>query len=426
MNASPLPDRFRRRAISPEEALGRILPRVNPLEAETVPLHDAWGRRLAEAVAAPHPLPPFRRSAMDGYAVRAEDLPAADSPEGVRLRVLESLPAGAVPRFAVGPGQAARIMTGGMMPEGADTVVMLEMTESDKSGGLDFVRIRKNVARGRNVAGIGSEVAAGTPLFAEGRRVGAGETALLAAFGFANVPVARRPRVGVLATGSELLGADEPLAPGRIRNSNAPMLAALLREAGAEPVLYGSVSDTPGEVESLIRQGLAENDLMITTGGVSVGDFDVLVDILARWEGETLFNKVTLRPGSPTTAAVLNGKLLLALSGNPGACFVGFHLFAAPVLRKMMRMPNPENATFQARLDEPFLKINAYPRYVRSRIEMRDGSAWVRPAGDDFSSLMTTIAEADSLMVIPPLKEGLERGTLVPVIPLGEWRSGSA
>ncbi|MBW5445020.1 molybdopterin molybdenumtransferase MoeA [Cohnella sp. CFH 77786] len=425
MTTSPLPERFRRQAVSPEEALGRVLARVRPLETETVPLFEAWRRRLAEPVAAPHPFPPFRRSAMDGYAVRAADLPAEGSSGEALLQVLESLPAGAVPRFVVGPGQASRIMTGAMLPEGADTVVMLEMTETVVRAGADCVRIRKHVPKGRNVADVGSEVAAGVRLFGESRLIGAGETALLASLGMAGVPVVRRPRVGVLATGSELLEAAEPLAPGRIRNSNAPMLAALLREAGAEPVLYGRAADRPEEAEAMIRRGLAECDLLLTTGGVSVGDRDILVDILAGWEGETLFNKVTMRPGSPTTAAVLDGKLLLALSGNPGACFVGFQLFAVPALRTMLRHPMPERAAIQARLAEAFPKVNAYSRYVRSRLEVREGTVWVRPAGDDFSSLMTTIAEADSLVVLPPLKEGLEQGALVTVIPLAEGMFGS-
>lgn len=411
-------DRFHRQAITPEEACRRILAHVQPLAAEEVPLADAWRRSAARSIAAPHPYPPFRRSGMDGYAVRAADLPTADATASVELEVLESLQAGTVPTRSVGPGQASRIMTGGMLPEGADTVVMLEMTAAYDRGGVSYVRISKSVPAGRNVSGIGSELNAGATLIEEGRVIGAGETALLAAFGFAAVSVVRRPRIGILSTGSELLEVGDPLAPGRIRNSNAPMLSVLAREAGAEPVLLGRVPDRADEAEALIRSGLADCDLLLTTGGVSVGDSDILVDILARWEGRTLFNKIAMRPGSPTTAALLNGKLLLALSGNPGACFVGFQLLAAPAIRTMLRHGHPMPVSFQARLAERFPKINAFPRYVRGRTETRDGVLWVRPAGEDQSGLMTTIARADCLMVIPPLKEEMGEGAVVTVIPL--------
>lgn len=412
-------DRFRRQAITPEEACNRILAHVNPLETEVVTLADAWRRSAAQSIAAPYPYPPFRRSGMDGYAVRSADLPAKDDMSSTaELEVLESLQAGSVPTRTIGPDQASRIMTGGMLPEGADTVVMLEMTSACDRDGASYVRISKHVPAGRNVSGIGSELQAGATLIDEGRVIEAGETALLAAFGFANVPVVRRPRVGILSTGSELLDVGESLAPGRIRNSNAPMLIVLAREAGAEPVMLGRVPDRAEEAEACMRGGMADCDLLLTTGGVSVGDSDILVDILARWEGRTLFNKIAMRPGSPTTAALLNGKLLLALSGNPGACFVGFHLFAAPAIRTMLHHGNPAPASVRARLAEPFPKLNAYSRYVRSRTEVRDGVVWARPAGEDQSGLMTTIAGADSLMLIPPLKEELREGDLVTVIPL--------
>lgn len=412
-------NRFRRQAITPEEARNRILAHVQPLDSEVVPLAGAWLRSAARSITAPHSYPPFRRSGMDGYAVRAADLPVEGGvPSAAELEVLESLQAGTVPTKAIGPGQASRIMTGGMLPEGADTVVMLEMTAAYERDGVSYVRISKPVPAGRNVSEIGSELQAGSTLIEEGRVIEAGETALLAAFGFASVPVVRRPRVGILSTGSELLDIGDPLAPGRIRNSNAPMLGVLAREAGAEAVLLGRVPDRADEAEAIIRAGMADCDLLLTTGGVSVGDSDILVDILARWEGRTLFNKIAMRPGSPTTAALLNGKLLLALSGNPGACFVGFHLFAAPAIRAMLHQGNAAPAAIRARLSERFPKLNAYPRYVRSRTEIRDGVIWVRPAGEDQSGLMTTIAGADSLMLVPPLKEELLEGEFVTVIPL--------
>jgi len=414
--------RFRRQAVTPDEAARRILERLSPLAAETVPLAEAWDRHLAEPFAAPYGYPPFRRAMMDGYAVRAADLPAKAGEEPALLEVLENLPAGAVPGVPVGPGQASRIMTGAMMPEGADTVVMLEMTELETHGGKTCVRIAKPVPKGRNVAEAGSEIQAGRPLFSAGRRIGAGETALLAAFGQASVAVTRRPRVGVISTGSELLDVDMPPEPGKIRDTNTWMLAGLIRRAGGVPAVYRRAPDRREEVLERLRRALAECDLVLTTGGVSVGDSDVMADLIGSGAegGEMLFNKVAMRPGSPTSAAVWDGKLLLALSGNPGACFVGFHLFAAPAIRKLLGCAAVRPPAVRARLMEPHAKADAYTRFVRSRLIFENGEVWVRPTGADQSSLMITMAGADCLAVIPPLKEPLQRGDWVTALVLRE------
>ncbi len=408
------PDRFNRKALQPEEAQKLILDRVKPLHSELVPLADAWERKLGEALFAPHPFPPFRRSGMDGYAVRAADLVHATSTDPVTLAVLESVASGEVPSLPIGEGQATRIMTGGMVPEGADAVVMLEMTASTESGdGQSFVRIGRSVPAGINLAEIGCEIQAGVQLLPIGQGIGPGETALLASCGYAQVSVAKRPRIAILSTGSELLEVNEPLAPAKIRNSNAPMLAAMVKDCGAEPLLLGKVPDDANEAKALIWRELQRCDLMITSGGVSVGDYDVMVDVLAEPDIELLFNKVAIRPGSPTTAALLQDKLILALSGNPGACFVGFHLFVAPALKAMQQEQRPALSSFRAFLGADFPKVNAYRRYIRARMDLREGNVWVTPTGDDKSSLMTTIIDADCLIEIPPLKEGLGKGQLV-------------
>ncbi|MFC5703804.1 gephyrin-like molybdotransferase Glp [Cohnella faecalis] len=412
--------KFRRHTIQPEEAQRILLERAVPLENEIVSLSDAWGRRLAEDVHATEPFPPFRRSGMDGYAVRTEDLLLATPDEPAILSVVEAIPCGAVPARRIAKGQAARIMTGGMVPDGADAVVMLEMTRPATEGGDgSLVAIAHPIPAGRNVADVGCEMSAGQKLLTAGQVVLAGESALLAACGFARVPVVCKPKVAILSTGSELLEVDEPLQPGRIRNSNSIMLEALVKQAGAEPVVLGRVPDDVHAAQALVERGLAEADLMLTTGGVSVGDYDIMVDLLARWDGRTLFNKVAMRPGSPTTAAESGeGRLLLALSGNPGACFVGFHLFALPVIRTMLGSSEPLPERFEARLAESFPKVNAYTRFIRSRTEISRGTLYVRPTGDDKSSLMTTIVGADCLIVIPPTKEGFAQGELVEAIRL--------
>lgn len=415
MQPDTIDDRFRRRALQPEEAQRLVLDHAKPLPAEHVPLLEAWGRRLAEPLVAPHPFPPFRRSGMDGFAVRSTDLSAATSDLPVTLEVIESLPCGVKPTREIGQGQAARIMTGGMVPDGADAVVMLEATSAANppGQGLGDVRIAKPIAPGVNIADIGCEMESGELLLPAGSLIQAGESALLAACGHATVAVVRRPRVAILATGNELLEVDQPLEPAKIRNSNLPMLSAMIREAGAEPILLGTATDDPAKTDRMIRDTLPSCDLLLTTGGVSVGDFDVMVDVLAAPDVQLLFNKIAMRPGSPTTAATLQGKLIIALSGNPGACFVGFHLFALPVIKSLLHAKSPCASSFQARLGVPFPKVNAYRRYIRGRTQLEGGTVSVLPTGDDKSSLMTTIVGADCLIEIPPLKAGLEAGELV-------------
>ncbi|MFC5529915.1 gephyrin-like molybdotransferase Glp [Cohnella yongneupensis] len=414
MQHEPLPERFRRHALLPEEAQRLILECVRPLEIERVPLLEAWARRLAEPLVAPHPFPPFRRSGMDGYAIRAADVGAATAERPITLEVVESLPSGVEPTRAIGAGQAARIMTGGMVPEGADAVVMLEATKHvGKADEPHFVQISKPVLPGLNIADIGCEIQNGATLIPAGALVQAGESALLAACGYATVAVARRPRVGILSTGNELLEVGEPLAPAKIRNSNLPMLAAMIREAGAEPILLGQVPDDRDRAGALVTEGLSRCDLLLTTGGVSVGDYDVMVDVLAAPDIRLLFNKIAMRPGSPTTAALRKDQLIIALSGNPGACFVGYHLFVLPVIKRLQHVDNPYATPFQAYLGVGYPKVNAYRRYIRGRMNIVDGLVKVWPTGDDKSSLMTTIVGADCLIEIPPLKSGLEAGQLV-------------
>lgn len=415
MQHDSISDRFRRHTLQPEEAQRLVLEQAQPLSIEHVPLLEAWGRRLAEPLAAPHPFPPFRRSGMDGYAVRSADLRDATPERPETLDVVEDLPCGVKPERTIGQGQAARIMTGGMVPDGADAVVMLEATTTDTcdDGGHGFVHIVKPVAPGLNVADIGCEMRGGELLLPAGSIVQAGESALLAACGQAIVAVVRRPRVALLATGNELLAVDQPLEPAKIRNSNVPMLAAMIREAGAEPLVLGTATDDREETEAIIRRTLPQCDLLLTTGGVSVGDYDVMVEVLAQADVRLLFNKIAMRPGSPTSAATLHNKLIIALSGNPGACFVGFHLFALPVIKRMLHAQNPYATSFQARLGVPFPKVNAYRRYIRGRTQLEAGTVSVFPTGDDKSSLMTTIVGADCLIEIPPLKAGLEAGQLV-------------
>lgn len=392
--------RFARRAIPAEEALRRVLAYAKPLGAETVPLAACYGRRAAAAVSLDAPVPHFRRSGMDGYAVRAADTAAAASASPAELPVVGAIACGDVPTRALPPGAAMRIMTGAMVPDGADAVVMLEATEPGRdAAGAPIMRLRR-----------------------PGAWLGPAEIALLATAGVEAAAVVRKPRAALLATGSELLPPSAPLTPGKIRNSNAYMLAAQTLSAGAEPELVGGVPDSLEALLAAVDRAFAACDIVVTTGGVSVGDYDVVTELLGAWDGELLFNKVQMRPGSVTSAAVRDGKLLMGLSGNPGACFAGFELFVRPALRAMQGDPSPAPPALPATLAEPFAKTNAYPRYVRGRCWSDGGRLFASAAADDKSSRLLPGLGADCFVVIPPGGSGLPAGAPVTAVLLGDAR----
>lgn len=416
-------DKFQRKALQVKEAQTRIIGYADRLELQDVPLNQSSGRYLAEAVVAPHPFPAFNRSGMDGYALIAADTNGCENGNIVWLEIVDNIPCGSVPTVDITSGTAARIMTGAQVPEGADTVIMLEVTETRESDGKSYVGIRKKQEVGRNITPRGMELAQGDLVLPAGRQISAGEIAALAALGVHTVKVYRRPKVAIFATGTELLEVHEPLEPGKIRNSNSPMLEALVKEAGGEPFMLGAIVDDLELARSKVQMALETYDFVITTGGVSVGDYDIMGDLVREQSGDMLFNKVTMRPGSVTTAAVRDGKLLLALSGNPGACFVGFQLFACPVIRLMQGASQPFLPEWTAILGADYRKVNNFTRFVRAGLEIRDGKLYAFPAAIDESSVMVTIKDSDCLIVVPPEEKGLSAGAKVTVIKLpGELR----
>ncbi|SCW52964.1 molybdopterin molybdotransferase [Paenibacillus tianmuensis] len=419
MERLQLSNRFRRNAIQPDVAQKRIQHHIRLGDVERVPLEEAFGRRLAADVFASDHMPHFCRSGMDGFAIRWESTISASSDLPVVLEVIESIPCGSTPTKAITGNTASRIMTGAMVPDGANAVVMLEIAECFEQDGKTFISIKKEQKEGQNITLTGFELAKGELVLEKGRKIHAGEIAVLAAFGVGTVNVFKRPKVAIFATGSELLGVHSPLEPGKIRNSNTHMLAAQVREAGGTPILMESIPDDVDQAMEQITAALSMADCVITTGGVSVGDYDIMVDIFDAWEGTTLFNKVMMRPGSPTTVGVVKDKFLFALSGNPGACFVGFELFVRPVLWGMQGKKDvlPPEAT--AFLGEDFTKVNAYHRFVRAKGYIEDGKLYVKMAGPDQSSVMLSIKDSDCLMIIPPGGRGVLAGEKVRIIKLG-------
>ncbi|WP_090977836.1 gephyrin-like molybdotransferase Glp [Paenibacillus sp. CF384] len=422
-----------------------VLEAAVPGRRELVPLRQAAGRRLAEAITATTDWPPFARSGLDGFAVRSADTTLASPSTPATLRVVSSVAAGELASAAVAPGTAVRIMTGGPVPLGADAVVMLEQTADALVDGLPAVHVKRAAEPGQNIAPRGEEFRCGSVIAEPGTRLRPGHVALLGTFGYADVPVYARPRVAVLATGAELLPVEAALAPGCIRDSNSAMVAALVEQCGGEALVLRRVPDEPEATARAIAEALAQSELIITTGGVSVGDYDVIASLLRGLEpsdgaaespafpavdspapieaklpqaSRLLFNKVAMRPGSPTSAALMEGKLLLALSGNPGACFVGFELFAKPAIQRLQGAGVNESLPKQvtAKLASPFDKGSPHERFVRTRLISRDGMLFADPLAFSKSSMMASIPDADGLIRLKASPEGAAADTIVDII----------
>lgn len=415
-------DTFNRRALQVSDAQALSISYVERVHEEPIPLQDSDGRVLASDVIAPHPFPAFTRSGMDGYAVRSIDTAACDPGKPIWLEVVDNIPCGYVSSIPIERGKASRIMTGAQVPEGADAVVMLEATELRTENGKTYVGLKKPIEKGKNITPLGFELQEGDLILRRGTLIGPGEISVLATFGIHTVEVYRQPVVGIFSTGTELLDITEPLEPGKIRNSNTYMLASQIREAGGIPMIMEAIPDDVQLAREKVEEALQLYDMVVTTGGVSVGDYDIMGELVTSGGVDMLFNKVTMRPGSVTTAAVKEGKLLFALSGNPGACFVGFLLFVRPAIRKMLGMEQLNLTEWRAELGADYSKVNNFTRYVRGSLDIRDGKLVATPATLDESSVMITIKDSDCLIVIPPELRGAVKGQDVQVLVLpGAW-----
>lgn len=389
--------------------------RVKHLESETVLLEKAYGRILAEPVYASHYVPPFDRSPYDGFAVRSMDTKGASGESRLSFRVIDHIGAGAVSKHALGEREAVRIMTGAPLPDGADAVVMLEQSVVT---GKEFT-IRKSFEPLENVSLKGEDAKEGEMIVEAGTFIHPGVSAVLATFGYGNVKVAKKPVVGLLATGTELVDVRAPLEPGKIRNSNGPMIAAQLARMGIECRLLGFLPDDEDACFEMVKKAAEECDAVITTGGVSVGDFDFLPAVYKRLNADVLFNKVQMRPGSVTTVAHVNDTFLFGLSGNPSACFVGFELFARPAFLAMMGSSKPFLPYEKAVLAADFKKPNPFSRFIRAAYESTPAGAFVRPAGFNKSNSVTSIARGNAFIVLPGGTRGFQKGDEVDVLVIG-------
>lgn len=413
-----------RKPISIGEAVTRIMNYSTIGKTEYVSINDSYGRFLSEDLVATDDVPHFNRAPYDGYAIRSADTEEASQSNPVEFKVIDHIGAGLVTDKTVGPFEAVRIMTGAQMPKGCDCVVMLELTKDTIRDGIAYMTTKRKHAPGQNVSFRGEDAKKGEVLVPKGTRINPGIQAMLATFGYAAVAVAEKPKVGLFATGTELLKVDDPLEPGKIRNSNSYMISAQMERAGAEVLYFGNLPDDFDTCYEAVKEAIEKVDMLVTTGGVSVGDFDYLPAIYEKLGAEVLFNKVSMRPGSVTTVAQHNGKLLFGLSGNPSACYVGFELFARPIIRTKLFSPHPHLRKEKAILEVDFPKANPFTRFVRSNLSVRDGKLIVTPSGLDKSNIIMSLAGANSLAILPGGTRGFQSGDEINVLLL-EDQEGS-
>ncbi len=381
-----------------EEALSRILTRMPGPRRETAPLEAALGRMILDTVAAPISLPPFDNSAMDGYAVRAADVAGA-SPENLRsLRLIGRTAAGEVFGGEVAAGTCVRVFTGSPLPRGADAVVMQEDTRTDPQA-LGEVAFLDAAKPWENVRFAGEDVKAGITVASAGERLSTGRASLLAALGISTVAVGRQPLVSLLATGSELREAGQPLAPGQIYESNRLGLGAFAALAGGRPQRFPLVSDTLAGTRAALAEAFAQCDVVVTSGGVSVGEFDFVKDAFTSLGGELDFWKVAIRPGKPFVFGQLGEKFLFGVPGNPVSALVTFFLLVRPALLRWQGARDLSPPTHPGILAEPLLNRGDRRHFIRVTV---DPTGSVRPSGVQASHFLSSLADAHGLVDVPP------------------------
>jgi molybdopterin molybdotransferase len=396
------------------DAVARILAEVRPLGTVKLALLDAYNSVLAVDAVAPVTLPPWDNSAMDGYAVRAADL--AQIPAS--LRVIENIAAGQFPTRAVGAGEATIIMTGAPVPEGADTVVRVE----DTDGGKTTVEVRDGRDAGKNVRPRGEDIFEGRVAIAAGTPIGAAQIGVLASLGFAEVEVVRAPRVAILTSGDELVeldGFDQVRAGKKIVSSNGYTLQTLVRAAGAEPVYLGIAPDKPESLRALLEKARA-CDVIITSAGISVGEHDHMRDVLDTMGVDMKFWRVRMRPGAPIGFGLLDGKPWIGLPGNPVSTMVTFELFARPAIhkmrghRKLFRRPVP------VVLDEAVTIGAELTHFLRAVVTVRDGRSTARLTGPQSSGILTSMSNANALLIVPADRRRVEAGETLNAMLIGD------
>lgn len=371
---------------------------------ETVSTKDANGRVLAQDIVANYDYPHFRRSGMDGYAIREAD----DCNFPKEFKVLGEIQAGKTWDTPLKANECVRIMTGAFVPDDAQKVIRIEKTTSSSPSAKTVVI--NETERKDNITPVGADVKKGNVIIKKNSQINPGGIAVLTAFGIKEIQVYQKPRIALIATGTELLNADEEICPGKIYNSNQIMIKNLVEENGGIVDFEIQLPDEPDQIRKVLEEQIKTHDIVITDGGVSVGDFDYIGDA-ARKSDRLLFNKIKQRPGSVTTAFIQDNTLVMALSGNPGACFTGFYLYMEPLIRRLLHQESRIQKV-RATLDSPYKKTNEYDRYLRATYKIKDGKYLVYPNGINRSGSLTNLQTTTCLILIPhgdtPLKVGME------------------
>ncbi|MDO0821773.1 molybdopterin molybdotransferase MoeA [Desulfosporosinus nitroreducens] len=397
-----------------EEALELVLARIQPVETECISLADANRHVLAQDVISQIAMPPFTRSPLDGYAYLATEV----DPRPLQLNVVSEIPAGTFSERVITRGEAAKIFTGAPIPPGANCVVRMEDTELMG----DKVTISRPVLPDSNIVHKGEEIQEGDILLKRGFYLTPPAIGLFAAVGTNQVKVYRRPRVGLLSTGSELMDVGQPLYPGKIYNSNSYTLRGMLQEAGCEvlviPIVYDQIEDTLDALEKV-----AEADVIISTGGASVGDYDIMRYALAQFGCDMLFWKLNLKPGTPVSVGQKGKQLFFSLSGNPAAAMVTFELLVRPALRKLAGRSTPEEAEFQVKMAGCFGRPGKQRRFLRAQAVFKDGVIWADLASAQGSGILRSMIGSHLLVDVPANHGPVEVGELLMARWIADWES---
>ena len=405
--------------LSVEDARDRILDVFTVLDSRETGVLDSLGQVLAKDVTAPRDIPPLANSAMDGYAIAAQSVTGASSESPVVLRVIGAVAAGDLPKERVTPGMAVRIMTGAPVPDGADAVVPFEETdEADRSADLSHIGIRVEVLPGSDVRPAGQDVRRGETVLTAGTTLRPPDAGVISSLGYQSVEVIRRPIVSILSTGDELLEPGDAPADGKIYDSNSYGITAAVLQSGGIPRRLGIARDNIESVTAKIREGLT-SDLLVTSAGVSKGDYDMVKEVLAT-HGKIDFWSVRMRPAKPLAFGLLDaddGRRVphLGLPGNPVSALVAFEQFGRPAIRKMMGKPLTARPTIRAVLDEPIYNADGRRVYARAVVTKRNGVYHARLTGHQSSNLLTSMARANALAICPEDVEKRDAGEIVDV-----------
>jgi len=419
--------------ISVEEALQKILDAVAILDVETVSIMYSQGQVLAEDIISGINVPPLDNSSMDGYAVRSADTAGATQNTPKTLKVIDTVIAGSISKNEVAPGTAIRIMTGAPIPQGADSVVQFENTDDPKNKDVSLnqtpaqVNVFTPVIPGQNIRYAGEDIKKGALTLKKGMVMRPAEIGLAASMGRSRVKVIRRPVVAVISTGNELTELDKPLSPGKIYNSNSYSIASLVKRYGGIPKMIGIARDNEKDLLSKLKQA-QDADMLLTTGGVSMGDYDMVKDILAR-DGEMIFWKVRVKPGKPLAFGKIKGKDKkgnprviphLGLPGNVTSCMVSFELFVRPALLKMLGKKNLAKPAVSAIIEDTVKNSDGRRVYSRAIIEKRNGSYYAHLTGPQSSGMITSMSMANGLVIIPEDNGSINKGDTVQALML-DW-----